>query len=478
MIRFHASQKLSTDVVWRNAISGMVCFAMCALIMCAPRLKAQQGNTTVQLPTFGVAIDAVGLLSVKSFPDPLGRLHAARVAAARAGLPRDIAVPSDMRMVSLLRLEKAVGRAVAAGGQPDEMMRNLAGLQSLRYVFFYPDEPDIVIAGPAEGWVADASGRVVGIKTGRPVLRLDDLVVALRAYAPGSNNRPFIGCTIDPNRDGLARLQKFQQTIPRTIPQRARQQVAARIAQGSAESLGMANIRVFGISANTHFAQVMIEADYRMKLIGVGLEPPPTRMTTFIGALTVPQHSMLQRWWFTPRYDCVRVTKDRQAMELVGEAVQLLAEDKLVGPDGQLAPAAAKPSKASELFTMGFTRKYPEIAARSPVYAQLRNLIDMLVAAAFIRQQDFYGQASWNLGVLGDETALPVQTVRAAERVPCVVNTVWKGNRLLSPAGGGVSIRADVALEPDRLLADENGKVAERYRNIGLPADKSRWWWD
>jgi len=465
-------------VVFRGAILVVMIGAAIAGLARVPYAQAQQGNTTVQLPTFGVAIDAVGLLSVKSFPDPGGRLRAARVAAARSALPGDVVASSEMRMVSLLRLEKAVRRVVAAGGQPDDVMQHLAGLQGLQYVFFYPENPDIVVAGLAEGWVEDASGRIVGIGTGRPVLRLDDLIVALRAYSPDANDRPFIGCTIDPDPDGLARLQRFQQTIPRTIPQRARQQVAAQIAQGSRDSLGMANIRVFGVSANTHFAQVMIEADYRMKLIGIGLEPPPTRMTTFLTALTVPQHSMLQRWWFTPHYDCVRVTKDRQAMELVGEAVQLLAEDKLVGPDGQLAPAAAPPSKASELFTTAFTRKYPEIASRSPVYAQLRNLIDMLVAAAFIRQQDYYGQASWNLGIFGDERALPVRTAPAAQKVPCVVNSIWKGNRLLSPAGGGVSIRADEALRADRLLADEDGKLADRYGHVGPPVDESRWWWD
>lgn len=457
-------------IVLMAATVGASSFVPCAL--------AQQGTTTVQLPTFGVAIDAAGLLSVKSFPDPGGRLRAARVAAAKSALPRDVAAWSDMRMVSLLRLEKAVRQAIAAGGQPNEVMQNLAGLQSVRYVFFYPKAPDIVIAGPAEGWAEDLSGRAVGISTGRPALQLADLIVALRAYPPRSNHRPFIGCTIDPDPNGLARLQRFQQTIPRTIPQRARQQVANQIAQGSRDSLGMANIRVFGVPANTHFAQAMIEADYRMKLIGIGLEPPPIRMTTFIAALTVPQQAVLQRWWFTPDYDCVRVTQDRHAMGLVGEAVQLLAEDKLVGPDGQLAPAAAKPNKASELFTTAFTRKYPEIASRSPVYAQLRNLIDMLVAAAFIRQQDFYGQANWDLGILGDERNLPVQTMPAAQHVPCVVNTVWKGNRLLSPAGGGVSIRADEALRSDRLLSDEDGKLAKRYEDIGPPADTNRWWWD
>ena len=45
----------------------------------APPLTA----TTVQLPTFGVAIDAAGVLSVTTFEDPTGQLHADRVQAAR-----------------------------------------------------------------------------------------------------------------------------------------------------------------------------------------------------------------------------------------------------------------------------------------------------------------------------------------------------------------------------------------------------------
>ena len=32
----------------------------------------------------------------------------------------------------------------------------------------------------------------------------------------------------------------------------------------------------------THFAQVLVEADYRMKLIGIGLEQPPVRMVSYV----------------------------------------------------------------------------------------------------------------------------------------------------------------------------------------------------
>lgn len=434
------------------------------------------GATTVQLPTFGVAIDADGVLSVKRFPDPTGRLAAERSAAAKAKLAADVFAESKSRKISLVKLQQAVRAQLDAGKELDGVMRHLAGLQRVQHVFFYPKRRDIVIAGPAAGWMQNPSGRVVGVNNRRPVLLLEDLIVALRAYPPGNRHRPFLGCTIDPDPEGLSRLVKFQSRVPRRISQSQRAATANYVARGMKESLGMANIRVFGVSNRTHFAQVLIEADYRMKLIGIGLEPPPVKMATFISALHRGRHSTLQRWWFTPNYECVRVTEDGLAMELVGEGVILRSEDKLVGADGSLAATGATPNKASHLFTTSFTRKYPDISARSPVYTQLRNMIDLAIAAAHIRKQDYYGRAGWNLGVFADERRLPVETLDTPQQVQCAVNVVWKGSRMLAPAGGGVSIRPDQALEPDQLLPDENGVLAKEYEKS--LDEGGAWWWD
>ena len=59
----------------------------------------------------------------------------------------------------------------------------LGGLQEIRYIFVYPEQKDIVLVGPAEGWKVDERGNIVGKTTGRPVMNLDDLVIALRAAA-------------------------------------------------------------------------------------------------------------------------------------------------------------------------------------------------------------------------------------------------------------------------------------------------------
>ena len=83
-------------------------------------------------------------------------------------------------------------------------------------------------------------------------------------------------------------------------------------------------------------------------------------------------------------------------MELVGDGVKLVGEDELVSAEGE-RQAAGRGDKASQAFVTSFTKIYSELADRSPVYAELRNLIDLAVAAAYIQQQDLYGKAGWKM---------------------------------------------------------------------------------
>jgi hypothetical protein len=277
-----------------NSIRLPARYAIVLAAAFAPRLTIGQ-QITVQTPSFGVSIDADGVLSTKTYPDPTGKQIAKRIADARGAQPADLRNWSEFRKVSLLGLERALAARLDTGGKPDDALLHLAGLQRVQYVFFCPEERDIVIAGPAEGWVDDLSGRSIGLTTGRPTLLLVDLLVALRAYPPGSRTKPYIGCSIDPRPEGLANLARFHKTIPKEIPDSQRDLVTEQIAQGMRDSLGLSNIRVFGISNKTHFAQVLVEADYRMKLIGIGVEPPPVNLVTFIAALNSSRMAAMQR---------------------------------------------------------------------------------------------------------------------------------------------------------------------------------------
>ena len=196
-----------------------------------------------------------------------------RITAAKANLGPKLASFSKMRKVSLNRLERAI---LDHQNTITDEMRYLAGLQRVRYVFYYPESNDIVLAGPAEGWVPDASGRIVGIGTGRPVVQLQDLVVALRAFPAGDDKTTLIGCSIDPTPEGLASMQHFLRGN-RPTPDEPEPFVEAL-----RNSLGYQLVRIDGVAPKTHFAQVMVEADYRMKLIGIGLERPPVRMVSYV----------------------------------------------------------------------------------------------------------------------------------------------------------------------------------------------------
>ncbi|MCA9230714.1 MAG: DUF1598 domain-containing protein [Planctomycetales bacterium] len=422
----------------------------------------------------GVSVDADGVLRGLVEVDPTGQLARQRAEQALANLDRDIATPSKLRKVSLTRLTRLIEKAIDEGHGPDEAMKYLAGLTRIEYVFFYPKTQDVVIAGPAEAWFEETPGRYVGINSGQPTLELQDLVVALRAFPPSQQSNPLVYCSIDATPEGLSRMQQFLSQIGRQIQPNDER----FIVEGLRENLGLQVVTLGGISASTHFAQVMVEADYRMKLIGIGLEDTPVRIKSYLSLASFASiaRNAMCRWWFVPDYQRIRVTDDATAAEFVGNGVKLVGEDEMVGPDG-IRQQVGSQNRASRAFTQSFTRKYSQLAEQVPVYGQLRNCIDMLIAAAFIQKHDLYGQAGWDLGALGDESVYPVETYNAPRQVESAVNSMWKGRQLATPVGGGVEIRAQQAL--DQTMADEDGSLRVKHDAIDLaelPADQ--WWWD
>ncbi|MCE5302277.1 MAG: DUF1598 domain-containing protein [Planctomycetaceae bacterium] len=429
------------------------------------------GTTSGISSMAGIVIDADGVLRTRTFSDPTGQVMRERVSAARSSLDPKIASYSKLRKVSLNRLEQAIREHQDV---LSEEMRYLAGLQRVRYVFYYPDSKDIVLAGPAEGWTTDLSGRVVGLTSGRPVIQLQDVVVALRMFPADGARGPMIGCSIDPTPEGLAAMQQFLRS---NYPNPNEPQP---FVEGLRNSLGYQLVRIDGVPPKTRFAQVMVEADYRMKLIGIGLEQPPVRLTSYVDRARPGEvaHNAMQRWFFLPDYRCVRESEDKLGMELVGDGVKLVGEDEVVGAEGQRRRAMGRSNKASQAFVVNFTKRYPELAERSPIYAELRNLIDVSIAAAYIQEQRFCEKAGWKMELFGSEKNFPVETYSVPKTVETAVNAVWKGQSLMTPVGGGVQIQANEALKSERLLSDEKGHVSTLRETVKPSLAKGQWWWD
>lgn len=453
-----------TRVNWIPALVALVVALVAAEVAHAQQLA-------------GVYVDSEGVLRKRVFEDPSGQLMQERIRASRAELDADISKPSPMRKVSLNRLEAELAKRLAEGLPPTFEMQYLAGLTRLSYVFLYPETGDVVVAGPAEGWTTDLSGRVRGMDSGRPVLELQDLAVALRLYGPGKQDNPVIGCSIDPTQEGLAEMQTFLADAYRQA--QPTQQFADYVVNGLKNSMGLQTVSVLGVPSESHFAHVLVEADYRMKLIGIGVEKPPVRMASYVDK-AIPSEvarNALQRWYFTPDYECVQVTNDGLAMHLVGEGVKLIGQDEFVGGDGSRARTDSS-DRASQMFVNAFTKKYPELAEKSPVYAQLRNLIDMAIAAAYIQQEDYYGKAGWEMNTLGDESVYSVETYGAPAHVETVVTSVWKRGQLMTPVGGGVNIQAHLALDYDHIQEDPDGEVGKAREATTLDLADGQWWWD
>ena len=467
-------------------------FVLAGLFLCAMMLLFGNASLFAQ---GGILIDARGTVARNATQD-LGRLSDSQIRAAKASytLSGDVSVQSPMRCVSLNRLEKSI---IESNGIMTEEMKYLAGLQRITHVFYFPESKDIVIAGPAEGWFPGFEGAMIGNESLLPVCELQHLVTALRIFRPGtadgmsgrgesdrgesgsgeSADRGFVTCSIDPTEEGLARLQQFQN---QQFQNRSAGLTRQRFVDGVRQAIGMQTVRVEGIPDTTHAAQMMVAADYRMKRIGLGLDTLRVPgLQTFI-AHTVPGDSnMLYRWYFVPDYDSVILTADRSGMHIVGDGVKLVAENELAAPTGERTAIGGSLDPGSAAFTRSFTEHYPQIARQALVFAQLRNWIDMLICAAHIHREDFYTQSGWAMEFFGDETKFSLETFVAAREVEPVVGIRNLNRRLaLTPVGGGIEIDAELALSDQHVRPDEDGKVAERKKQLALNLPNGVWWWD
>jgi len=377
--------------------------------------------------------------------------------------------------VSLPRLEKQVQLRLAAGRAPTEAMQVLAGLERIRYVFVYPESGDLVLAGPAGDWTVDAENRVVSAESGRPVVLLDDLVVVLRHMQSAPDAR--FGCLITPRRQGLARMQAFlKQPAPslRTAGQRNvwLQQLRS--------SLGMQDIEVYGLDPSTRAAAVMVEADYRM-------EEGTPGVTSYLDLIEIPPGGSpppmsVLRWWFTLNYDAVLAGDQYQAFAVRGQGLKVLSENELLTQEGERIHTG-KSEPPNRRFARSFTEHFDALCDKYPVYAELRNLGDLALVWALVREEQLAEKVGWHMTCFGGAGAYRVAAGAAPKAVETVVNdrVIRDANKIHTIAGvsGGVRIDPTPLVARSAIQIDRYGTLAAGHATSAakdLPPDA--WWWD
>ncbi len=429
----------------------------------------------------GVVVDSKGVLCPLLKQAQGGRL-AALYAASRAKIHQgSVRQKSPLRKISLPRLEKHVQLLAAAGRKPDEAMRALAGLQRIQYVFVYPESRDLVIAGPAGDWQWGEENRIVSTDTGQPVVQLDDLVVVLRHMMSGPDAR--FGCAITPTQQALARAKKFiEESGKRPLRStRERRQWVDQLR----ESLGKQDIDVYGIDPRTRAAQVMVEADYRMKLVGIGLEEGVPGVKSYLESIKImpgPQEPMsVLRWWFTLNYDAVLSDPHRAAFEIRGQGVKVLSENEMLTAQGKRIHTG-KSEELNLIFVRSFTAHFGELCKKYPIYAELRNVFDLAILGAVIREEDLAEKANWHMTYFGSPEAYRVPLGVAPTQVDTVVNcrVIRKGNtkHIRAIPSGGVRVDPATVVSRATIKTDRDGTL-QRERYAGQPKQEiGVWWWD
>lgn len=378
----------------------------------------------------GVTIDAQGVLRPTG-PEAITvfrQVMEQRVAKAEADMNRTV----PLRKISLSALQhelRAAGHENTA--EIPEEHRFLGGLQRIEYVLVYPDRQDIVLAGPGEGWTIDEMGTVVGITTGQPVLQLDDLLVALRTVR--SDQKEQISCSIEPTVDGMRALAAF------LAQQRT---MSPAVLRGVEQALGPQQIHLTGIPQGSNFAHVMVAADYRMKRLAMKLDKSPVRgLASYLDLLrSAKQAKQTPRWWLACNYEPLGRSHDGLAWQLRGQGVKVMTEESFIDQGNGLR-GTGKTSAAAQQWADQITDSYAALAAEEPVFAALRNLMDMCVVAALIEREDFEGRSGCDLSLLNStDSRLQVGNLEIPRTIATEASTIKKGRQHVITASGGVEL--------------------------------------
>lgn len=424
----------------------------------------------------GIAVDPQGIVST------LAPAASTELAKERERLLKDSQLndrkESQLRMVSLRgiieRIEASRGKQGGGRKGADDTntldMLLLGSLTRVTHILVDEESKDIVLAGPGEAPKVDPSGAIVAAKTGWPLLRLEDLAVAL--VAVDAMRDGGIQCSIDPTQDGIERIGTFlrQQRSIGADPE--------AVFRGMEEALGPQTVRVAGVPADSRFAHVLVAADHRLKQIGMGLRPSGVRdVPSYVTMLPAGSAGgmVLPRFWLEPVYEPILRDADELGWQIGRRNIRCLTQNDLA-ERGQAANRVPSADAAARKWCDRFTESFPSIAGADPVFAELVNCIDLSVVAALIKGRQLDTRAGLDLAPLTSLVGSPdgFPTYAVPRSIDTVATGMKKGNVWVLTASGGVlaqpwSVVANPVESAD--LADVRAKALAKRAESG-------WFWE
>ena len=384
-------------------------------------------------PVAGVAIDPNGMLATANFQ--MQSQLAAELQRNMQAVPSDLDTVNPLRKISMKKLDELIQQSRANNQPIPEEAQFLGGLLAINYIVVVPEENDVLLVGPAEGWVINGFGAVVGRQSGAPVLRLEDLITLFRSW-PG--NAPFqaIYCSIDPTPEGLARVRQLENSGAKY------NMSPGNYAAALERAYGINEVTIGGVPADSRIANVIVAADYRMKRICLGHEPALIpRFATYPDLIPAGGAAHTSRFWLAA--DNATITHDEAKLtwNLSGVRVKTLSEAAFVASQGGgLRAASGGRDIPAERWAAQMTERYTELAKANPIFAELQNCMDLAMVVALIQRERLVDRANGQFVYLTGANTFPLPTYATPRHVRPESVVVQKGPTSFVIAAGGVEL--------------------------------------
>lgn len=416
----------------------------------------------------GISIDAQGVVRTATAIERSELLDNLRKQVN--AVPEAMKEADGLRKVSLRKLQEAVAHSVATGTDIPDEMAYLGGIQRIEYVLVYPDKQDIVLAGKAEPWTVGENGEVVGVRSGKPVLHLDDLLVAFRTVEAARDQA--ISCSIDPTSEGIENLKRFLGSV-----QLSPNANATALEPAMQKAFGPQMVRLTGVPETSHLARIMVSADYHMKRIAMNIDPSPVNglgsYLQLVARNGARAGNIQSRWWLACDYDQIRKSEDGLAFQISGRGVKALTEEEIVAADGS-REQTGKANKLAQKWADSFTENYDALSAANPVFGNLRNIIDFCVVAALIENNELSQAAGCDLSVLkGAKGGVETAHMAIPKTIDPHCSFIKGAAGWVVSASGGVQVDSWTVVEKQIVDSKLNAVREENDSKVGQP-----WWWN
>src|SRR4051812_11707230 len=417
----------------------MIRVALAILLSLAIPCFAQNPNPNPNPQVFGISINPDGAIQFRQ-RDAQSELNKIKSHRLIKETPADL--DKRLKFVSLVKITSDLRNAIESNKSVPNDVKYLSGLTQIHYILLYPDDKDLLIAGPAEEIDATNPMQPRGKLTGRPVLQLDDLIAALRRANGPDGRKPF-GCSIDPPPNAVERAK--------AVLDRVGSSDRALLAREMAREMGPQQVRLFGAPPDSRLAFICVAADYQLKRYTTVTDPFPL---AGIGHPVDNSRPAGNGYWFEVSYDKLLVNADNTAYEIRGPRLQMKV--------GAIPFDAKGATERAKTWAAQVNKNIPALAAAAPIYADLQNVADLALLAALIQKDKLAQRASWDPNFLLDESKYKTRTIPIPRTCDTIVNYAAG-----SLTAGGVSLNPGSSVNEDNRERDESGtlkSVAQRGR--------------